>query len=111
MLGLHLANVAGTRFRTLDALVAQETLYHTLLLVVLGNETSLVADMPTAGILTTSHLERAQPTGAGLRPFIKIALPKDTILNTKTAVILDTTNVDLAQPDTRTAVCQGEALV
>jgi hypothetical protein len=55
------------------------------------------------------HRGRAQPTGAGLRLFIKTAPLSDTIRITTTAVNPDTTNVDKAQLDTKIAACQGEA--
>ena len=93
---LHLASAAGIRSRIWDAVAAQETLCRTLLLAVEGTEMSLVEDTPTAGTHTTLHLGRAQQTGAGLRLFIKTAPLNDTIQITKSAVSLDTTNVDTA---------------
>ena len=110
MLDLRLASVVGIRSRTWGAVAAQETPCLTLLLVVPGNETSLVDDTPTPGTHTTSHLGRAQPTGAGLRLFIKTAQLNDTIRITTIVVSPDTTNADRARLDTKTAVCQGEAL-
>ena len=108
-LGLRLASAVGIRSRTWGAAAAQETTCHTLL-PVQGTEMSLVEDIPTVGTHTTLRRGRAQPTGAGLRLFIKTAPLSDTIRITTTAVNPDTTNVDKAQLDTKIAACQGEAL-
>jgi hypothetical protein len=104
-------SVVGTRFRIWDALAAQETRYHTLLLEVLVKETSLVGDMRITETHTTSRRAKAQQTEVGLRLSTKTTLLNDTIKSTTIVVSLGTTNVDRARPGTtKIAVYRGEAL-